>query len=76
MFRERKTGVSKGCGFITFQTREQAVKAMEALENKSAEVRTLRKPPARKDQSKVSETLQRFPVFTCLSVLPCSHPRI
>lgn len=25
LFRERRTHVSKGCGFITMQTREQAI---------------------------------------------------
>lgn len=32
LFRERKTGSSKGCGFVTMQTREQALKAIEAME--------------------------------------------
>ncbi len=41
LFRDRKTGSSKGCGFITLQTRAQACAAMDALEHKSAEVRRL-----------------------------------
>lgn len=32
LFRERKTGKSKGCGFVTMQTRDQALKAIETME--------------------------------------------
>jgi len=31
LFRERKTGKSKGCGFVTMQTRDQALKAIETM---------------------------------------------
>jgi RNA recognition motif-containing protein len=31
LFRERKTGASKGCGFVTMATREQATRVLGAL---------------------------------------------
>lgn len=31
LFRERKTGKSKACGFVTMQTRDQALKAIETM---------------------------------------------
>ncbi|KAF6260316.1 hypothetical protein COO60DRAFT_909475 [Scenedesmus sp. NREL 46B-D3] len=34
LFRERRTALSKGCGFITMATREQAMAAMQALDEK------------------------------------------
>jgi phosphoinositide-3-kinase regulatory subunit 4 len=39
LFRERKTGGSKGSGFVTMVTRDQAVRAMEALGGVSMQVR-------------------------------------
>lgn len=32
LFRERRTHISKGCGFVTMATRQQAMAAMEALD--------------------------------------------
>ena len=32
LFRERKTGKSKGCGFVTMQTRDQAQNAIQTME--------------------------------------------
>jgi len=37
LFRERKTGNSKGCGFVTMQSRDQAMRAINAMEDKSGE---------------------------------------
>lgn len=34
LFRERRTHISKGCGFITLGSREEAMQAMEALDDK------------------------------------------
>ncbi|KIZ04483.1 CUG-BP- and ETR-3-like factor 4 [Monoraphidium neglectum] len=34
LFRERRTNQSKGCGFVTMETRAQAVAAMEGLDEK------------------------------------------
>lgn len=35
LFRDRHTGRSKGSGFVTMQTREDAIKALESLNNDS-----------------------------------------
>jgi hypothetical protein len=34
LFRERRTNLSKACGFVTMATRQAAVAAMEALDEK------------------------------------------
>jgi RNA recognition motif-containing protein len=39
LFRERRTNQSKGCGFVTMETRAQAVAAMEGLDEKHTLVR-------------------------------------
>jgi hypothetical protein len=39
LFRERKTGNSKGSGFVTMGSREQAMRALESLEDTTGEVR-------------------------------------
>jgi phosphoinositide-3-kinase regulatory subunit 4 len=46
LFRERKTGNSKGSGFVTMATREQALRALESLEDTSGEVGASHCPPA------------------------------
>lgn len=38
LFRERKTGNSKGCGFVTMQTRDQATHAINFMDDSSGEV--------------------------------------
>ncbi len=51
LFRERRTLLSKGCGFVTMATREQALAAMEALNDSHVmEVRRAAAAPRRRQR--------------------------